>query len=174
MEPFDFNSDGLTDFAFAHFESERSYAQRSLEVAISTGISFEVRSFLGFSNIRNTPISSTEILGDKEIFLVTTDIIGKPVSQMSINILADVNTTGVGNGQALIWDGTNWVPGSPVIGATGFANTSNIANIVLSLNGLTTSNLAEGSNLYFPNSLMFEVVKSETLEIGRASCRERV
>jgi len=99
------------------------------------------------------------------------------VSSMSINVLADVNTTGASSGQILGWNGSEWIPTS-VAGVTSstfanyantaniartanlanfanvanFANTSNIANSVLSLSNFTTSNLTEGTNLYFTNA----------------------
>ena len=83
------------------------------------------------------------------------------IASTSINALVDVDITGVSVDQTLVWTGTNWVPGSPIVGATGFSNTSNfanvsnfsnVANLVLSLERLTTSNLAEGSNLYYTNA----------------------
>ena len=111
-------------------------------------------------------LSTTDIPEGTKLYYTNSRVFSN-VSQMSINVLADVNTTGVSGGQALIWDGANWVPGSPIIGATAFANTSNIANLVLTLDNLTTSNLAEGTNLYFTNARVLANVSG--ILAGKAS-----
>ena len=87
------------------------------------------------------------------------------VAQMSINVFADVDMTGLQTSGILIWNGTAFVSGT--VGAAAASNTaliayqadnantsdrSNVANSVLSLTGLTTSNLIEGTNLYFTNT----------------------
>ena len=77
------------------------------------------------------------------------------ISTTSINALFDVDVTGVSTNQTLIWDGTKWAPGSPIVGSTGFSENANVANIALSLSNLTTSNLNEGTNLYFTNARVF-------------------
>jgi len=87
------------------------------------------------------------------------------VSQMSINVFADVDLTGIQTSGILIWNGTAFVSGTVSAAAASntaliayqadHANTadnSNVANSVLSLTGLTTSNLLEGTNLYFTNT----------------------
>ena len=92
------------------------------------------------------------------------------VALLSINVLADVDITNIVTGNSLVWDGTKFIPGIGATGASGssdvanvsnFANTSgfanaatiaNTANAVLSISNFTTSNLAEGSNLYFTNA----------------------
>ena len=110
------------------------------------------------------------------------------VAQMSINVFADVDITGIGNNGILIWNGTSFVAGSPstateanfanVAGTANvalvatFANTSsnsnfantagtaNVANTVLSISNFTTSNLAEGTNLYYTNARVYSNVIS--------------
>jgi plastocyanin len=101
------------------------------------------------------------------------------VAQMSINVFADVDITGIANTDILIWNGTSFVAGSipPATSAnfanvaetanvalvTNFANvaaTSNVANIVLSISNFTTSNLAEGTNLYYTNARVNTQVES--------------
>jgi plastocyanin len=98
---------------------------------------------------------------------------------MSINVFADVDITGIANTDILIWNGTSFVAGSipPATSAnfanvaetanvalvTNFANvaaTSNVANIVLSISNFTTSNLAEGTNLYYTNARVNTQVES--------------
>ena len=110
------------------------------------------------------------------------------VAQMSINVFADVDISGIGNNGILIWNGTSFVAGSPstateanfanVAGTANvalvatFANTSsnsnfantagtaNVANTVLSISNFTTSNLAEGTNLYYTNARVYSNVIS--------------
>jgi hypothetical protein len=101
------------------------------------------------------------------------------VAQMSINVFADVDITGIANTDILIWNGTSFVAGPipPATSAnfanvaetanvalvTNFANvaaTSNVANIVLSISNFTTSNLAEGTNLYYTNARVNTQVES--------------
>ena len=83
------------------------------------------------------------------------------LEQMSVNVFTDVDLTGIQVSSTLIWNGTKFVPGSPDVAASNFANTagfanvsllSDVANTVLSLSNFTTANLAEGTNLYFTNS----------------------
>jgi exosome complex RNA-binding protein Rrp4 len=81
------------------------------------------------------------------------------VSQMSINVFSDVDTTGIQNNGILIWNGNAFVAGisSSANTATSantavFAQTANVANTVLSISNFTTSNLAEGTNLYYSNA----------------------
>jgi hypothetical protein len=87
------------------------------------------------------------------------------VAQMSINVLADVDTTGIQNGYVLKWNGSQWVPAvdATTAGTSGSAETANIANLVLSLSNLTTSNLAEGGNLYFTNARVISAVANTSL-----------
>ena len=99
------------------------------------------------------------------------------VELMSINVLADVDITGIQNNGILQWDGSKFVAGTVGGASTSntslfaylaeFANTagianvalvanvallSNIANTVLTLSNFTTSNLTEGTNQYFTNA----------------------
>ena len=83
----------------------------------------------------------------------------------SVNVFSDVDITGITTNGILVWNGTKFVSGSVDTGATAniavFANTAgtanvaltaNIANTVLTLSNFTTTNLAEGSNLYYTNT----------------------
>ena len=82
------------------------------------------------------------------------------VSEMSVNVLSDVDITGILPGQIISWDGNKFVPGSADVAlfsersnTAALANVAilaNIANLVLSLENFTTNDLEEGSaNLYF-------------------------
>ena len=79
------------------------------------------------------------------------------VAQMSINVLADVDITGIQAGYSLVWNGSSFVASTP-IGTVDNANTAtfaynaNVANSVVSISNFTTANLAEGINLYYTNT----------------------
>ena len=85
------------------------------------------------------------------------------VSEMSVNVLSDVDISGILQGQILAWDGDKFVPGSADIAlfsersnTAALANVAilaNIANLVLSLENFTTDDLNESNvNLYFSNT----------------------
>jgi hypothetical protein len=88
------------------------------------------------------------------------------LSQQSVNVFSDVDTTGITTNGILVWNGSSFIAGTIDSGATAnialFANTAgtanvaqtaNVANTVLSLSGLTTANLLEANvNLYYTNS----------------------
>jgi len=79
------------------------------------------------------------------------------LSQQSVNIFSDVDTTGITTNGILIWNGASFVAGTIDSGTTAnialFALNANVANTVLSLSGLTTANLVESNvNLYFTNT----------------------
>lgn len=106
------------------------------------------------------------------------------VEQMSINVLADVNTTGVANGYVLTWTGTEWQPNA-LPGASdtsGFAERSNIANTalsatfavtalnanvantVLTISNFTTADLPEAaSNLYYTTTRLRNDIQNAIL-----------
>jgi len=79
------------------------------------------------------------------------------VSQMSVNVLADVDITGIVPNGILTWDGTKFIAGTITTGAVAntalFSYVANVANTVLTLNNFTTANLIESSsNLYYTNA----------------------
>ena len=106
------------------------------------------------------------------------------VEQMSINVLADVNTTGVANGYVLTWTGTEWKPNA-LPGASdtsGFSErsniantalsatfavtalTANIANVVLTISNFTTADLPEAaSNLYYTTTRLRNDIQNAIL-----------
>jgi len=76
----------------------------------------------------------------------------------SINALSDVDTVSYppALNQALMWDGIQWSPNTITLSSAALvaniaivAYNANIANVVLSIDNFTTSNLKEGSNLYY-------------------------
>ena len=92
------------------------------------------------------------------------------VSQMSINVLADVDVTGITANGTLIWNGTSFVAGianeaySAV--TSNVSQTSNIANVVLTIDTFTTSNLREGLNLYFTNTRVIDALTTANVTTG--------
>jgi hypothetical protein len=73
------------------------------------------------------------------------------VAQMSVNVFADVDLTGIQTGYSLVWNGTTFVPASS-------SGAANVANTVLSISNFTTANLAEGTNLYYTNARVISAV----------------
>jgi len=79
------------------------------------------------------------------------------VAQMSINVFADVDITGIQTGYSLVWNGSSFVASTPVgtvdnANTATFAYNANVANSVVSIGNFTTANLAEGINLYYTNA----------------------
>ena len=134
---------------------------------ITTGNLVVANSLIG--NVTGTVSSlsnfSTSNLAEGTNQYFTNARVTANLEQQSVNVFVDVDTTGITTNGILIWNGTSFVAGTIDTGATAnialFANTAgtanvaltaNIANTVLSLSNLTTSNLAEGANLYFTNA----------------------
>jgi hypothetical protein len=114
----------------------------------------ESNQFLVYDNNRweNITVDTDNILEGSNLYYTNARVLAN-VSEMSINVLADVDITGILPGQIISWDGDKFVPGSADIAL--FSERSNsavVANTVLSLEGLTTDDLAEGANLYFSNA----------------------
>ena len=113
----------------------------------------------GTANVANIVLSisnfTTSNLAEGTNLYYTNARVLSNVAQMSINVFADVDITGIANTGILIWNGTSFVAGAtPPATSANFANvagTANVANIVLSISNFTTSNLAEGTNLYYTN-----------------------
>jgi hypothetical protein len=113
--------------------------------------------------------------------LVSANVLGpNTFSNTLVDYLKDVNTIAISPAinNTLLWDGTNWVPGSVVVSSAensnianivlgqvnasirsgfanvaAFANVANLANMVVTLSNFTTANLREASsNLYFTNA----------------------
>ena len=113
-----------------------------------------------FTNARTvqtvTPLLTTGNVVETTNFYFTNARVLSNVEQMSVNVFADVDITGIGVNGVLVWNGTKFVTGIPNSELSNLANVSlrsNIANTVLSISNFTTANLLEASgNLYFTNS----------------------
>jgi hypothetical protein len=104
-----------------------------------------------------TPVLTTANVVELTNLYFTNARVLANVEQMSMNVFADVDMSGIGLNGILVWDGTKFVPGSTTSAeSANFANVSllsNIANSVLSISNFTTANLLEASgNLYFTNA----------------------
>lgn len=120
-----------------------------------------------FTNVRvlqavDPKLTTANVLELDNLYFTNARVLSN-VEQMSINVLADVDITGVDVGGVLVWNGTKFVPGSTdVTLRANFANTAgvanvallaNVANLVVTLSNFTTNDLAEGANaLYYTNS----------------------
>jgi hypothetical protein len=121
-----------------------------------------------FSNIKAleaiTPFLTTANVIESPSNLYYTDArVLANVEQMSINVFADVDITGVSLNKALVWNGTRFVPGDAVGSSSQFAYVANVANLVLSLDNFTTANLAEGVNLYYTNARVLSYITAPIL-----------
>jgi hypothetical protein len=113
-----------------------------------------------------TNITTSDVREGANLYYTNARVLSN-VTQMSINVLADVNTTGLSNGYVLTWTGSQWVPNALPEQSTsaGFAESANVANIalyslvsalanvantVVTLSNFTTADLRESpSNLYY-------------------------
>jgi len=101
---------------------------------------------------------STSNIAEGSNLYFTNARVAANVALLSINVLYDVDTTNAVAGNALVWNGSTWVPGTVAAGSASTALTSNFAtlaanaNLVVSISNFTTSNLAEGNNLYYTNA----------------------
>ena len=84
------------------------------------------------------------------------------VSNMYLDTLYDVNTRVANAGEVLAYNGTFWVPGTVIASATfaAFAERSNVANSTLTIDNFTTSDLREGSNLYYTTTRLSNDIQS--------------
>ena len=102
-------------------------------------------------NLNNGSGLTTSNIAEGSNLYYTNARVVSNVSLLSINVLADVDTTGVLTGNTLVWDGTKFVPGTSPIGAgqtvnnanlSNFANISNFSNVSLASNVANTANFA--------------------------------
>jgi hypothetical protein len=106
------------------------------------------------ANVANTVLTlsnfTTANLAEGTNLYYTNARVNANIAQMSINVFSDVDITGITTNGTLIWNGSSFIAGTAA--ASDFAANANIANLVLSISNFTTSNLAEGSNLYYTNA----------------------
>jgi hypothetical protein len=125
-----------------------------------------------FTNVRvlqavNPLLTTANIVETTNLYFTNARVLAN-VEQMSINVLADVDITGIQNDGILVWNGSKFIAGTTTTANTAtfairsnialFAFEANIANIVLSLDNLTTTDLKEGSNLYFTAARVVDTV----------------
>lgn len=83
------------------------------------------------------------------------------VSEMSINVFADVNLSNLTIGKALVYDGNVFVP---VFVNSEVATVADLAGRVLSLENQSTANVREASsNLYFTNTRVLDAISLATI-----------
>jgi len=119
------------------------------------------------ANVANTVLSlsglTTSNLAEGSNLYYSNARVLSNVSQMSINVFADVDISGITNNGTLIWNGSSFVAGTA--GASNFAETANVANTVLSIGNFTTANLAEVSNLYYTNARVLANVSQMSINV---------
>ena len=142
-----------------------------LPTLAGSGIQIQANGQINATATSGTSVTSTSNVAEGSNLYYTNARVYSNVAQMSINVFADVDITGITTNGILTWNGSAFVAGTVGGAATAnsaliayqadHANTadrSNIANTVLALTGLTTSNLLEGTNLYFTNSRVYSNV----------------
>jgi hypothetical protein len=109
-----------------------------------------------------TPLLTTSNVVEGTNLYFTPARVFANVEQMSINVFADVNTTGLQPSGILVWNGTQFVAGTVSASTTSntalFSYLAEVANTVVTLNNHTTANLAEGVNLYYTNSRVVSAI----------------
>jgi hypothetical protein len=117
------------------------------------------------ANVANTVLSlsglTTSNLTEGSNLYYTNARVFSNVAQMSINVFADVDITGITNNGTLIWNGTSFVAGTA--SSSNFAETANVSNTVLRISNFTTANLAEGSNLYYTNARVLSALTGNVI-----------
>ena len=101
--------------------------------------------------IANTWIGlyTANVLEYGQIIFYTNARVFANVSEMSVNVLTDVDITGINTNQILIWNGTKFIPGNT--GTSGLASNTS----------LTTANVAElPGNLYYTNARVYSNIIS--------------
>jgi hypothetical protein len=86
------------------------------------------------------------------------DLTSRPTVPSTLNDLTNVDTTGVATGQALVFDGAQWVP--TTISGTGAVDSVNGQTGTVSL---TSTQIAEGSNLYYTDNRVSTVISTTNL-----------
>lgn len=119
------------------------------DTTVSRWVAKPLSSIGGSANVANTVLSlaglTTSNLVEGSNLYFTNSRAYSNLLLANLDALYDVVTTGASNGQALVWNTAiyKWVPGTAI---------ADTANSVVSINNFTTSNLAEGANLYFTNA----------------------
>jgi hypothetical protein len=108
-----------------------------------------------------TPLLTTSNVAEGSNLYYTNARVFANVAQMSVNVFADVDITGIQTGYSLVWNGNVFVASAP----QGAVDNANIANTVLSISNFTTANLVEGNNLYYTNARVLSAL-TDNVTIG--------
>ena len=108
------------------------------------------------ANVWNRLYTANVIETSDNLYFTNARVLAN-VEQMSINVLADVDITGIATNGILTWNGSKFIAGTIESGAVAnianFSYVANVANTVLTLSNFTTANLIESSsNLYYTNA----------------------
>ena len=156
-----------TKFVAGVSNSERAnVANTVLSISNFTTSDLQEGSNLYFTSTRTvntiTPLLTTSNVAELINQYFTNARVLANVEQMSINVFADVDITGIANEGILQWNGTKFISGSIAQSQSSntslFAFVANVANTVLTLSNFTTTNLIEGSNLYYKDSRVYSNV----------------
>lgn len=116
-----------------------SAAEVQSHFSAGTGVTFNAGQ-IGVANIPNSALTNNSItVAGHNVALGGT--VGIAVGDLS-NV--DLVTTAPSSGQALVWNGTKWVPGAPTAAGT-VSSVNGHSGIVT----LSTSDVAEGTNHYY-------------------------
>jgi hypothetical protein len=118
-------------------------------------------------------LSTSTIQEGSNLFYTDARVLAN-VSAMSINVLTDVYITQPNLNDVLSWDGTKFIAqaatAAAVAGTANVAYFANVANSVISLEGHTTTEIAEGANLYFTNARVIAALTDASL-LGNLTVR---
>jgi len=154
------NVAGLTNFAnvagvannantaiFAETANVANIALRAVFAEVANTVIFANAATFA-AQVLNLDNHTTSNLNEGSNLYYTDARVASNVSNLSINIFADVSTAVANVGEILTWTGSQWVANA-LPTTSEVSERANIANLVLTLSNFTTSNLAEGVNLYF-------------------------
>ena len=147
------------------FAETSNVANTALRTAFANTATFATT-----ANVANLVLSlanfTTSNLNEGSNLYFTSARLVSNLANLSINVFADVDTTFANVGEVLRWTGTQWVANSiAVVDKSNFAERANIANLVLTLANFTTSNLTEGSRLYYSNTRLRTDLPIETTSL---------
>lgn len=157
------NVAGRANFAtlanIANVSTWASYAEVANTVL---NVSFAANAF----QVQNLNNFTTDDLRQGNVnFYYTDQKVLANVSSMYLDTLYNVSVSNAQLNEVLVYDGTNWIPGSS-IGSAGFAQNAafaNVANTVISLAGHTTDEIIEGTNLYYTTTRLSQDIQAAIL-----------
>ena len=135
-----------------------SYSSSTGVISYTGPSNTEIRSAFSATNSTGVTLSSGVIalasIPNSSLTNASVTVAGKTVAlgastTISVDDLfgVDLTTNAPISGQALVWDGSQWVPGSPTAAGT-VSSVNSMSGIVV----LTTSNITEGTNKYYTDA----------------------